>query len=227
VLVLRFAYGSAMPKREQEVARELADARQRFARFPPDFTLKGMFFSRLLTLGGADARAVWPELLAAPRLGRYLPFSDYPQVDFSRIAFAAAISRFPSVPATEAMRRLGRLDYETFASSTLGRVKIAMSADAGAALESLPGDFRAVMRGGSVRTQRLSPSEFELHFDDFYGWLDCYPAGQIEGVVAHHGVQCEVQVTLRSPVSGVYRVKLNRDPSAPTRKPSSPSSSSF
>jgi uncharacterized protein (TIGR02265 family) len=186
------------------------EAEERFAAFPPDFTVKGMFFSRMVQLGGASALAdVQPKLLKPPALGRYLPFSDYPQVDFSRLAHRVATGLFLRRGVCEAMRLLARKDLETFANSGVGSVMMALAGrDTCDALMKLPDMYRATLNGGTVKAVRESNNIVLLQYDDFYGWLDCYPLGHVEGLAAHLGQLCEIEVDQRSLTSALMRVTV-------------------
>jgi uncharacterized protein (TIGR02265 family) len=184
------------------------DPEERFARFPPGFTLKGMFFSRLVEIGGRHAATVQGKLVAPPRLGRYVPFADYPQVDYSRLAHAVATGMFPRLPVREAMRQLARLDYATFADSTVGRVSLALVSGAESALSAFPTAFSAVLRGGTLTVKKLGPGKFDVVLTDFYGWVDCYMLGTLEGVVDHFGRQFEAELDLHSPISATYHLTL-------------------
>lgn len=186
------------------------DAEARFDRFPSHFTAKGMFFARMVELGGeATWRSVEAQMKKRPTLGRYLPFSDYPQEDFSRLAHAVAIHKEPRVEVVEAMRRLGRVDISTFAKSSLGSVVFALVAgDVTSALLKLPDMYRMSLKGGSVTASLEESRVVTLHFEEWYGWLDCYPVGQIEGLVAHYGADAEIEMDLATETSGTYRVHL-------------------
>jgi uncharacterized protein (TIGR02265 family) len=186
------------------------DAEARFERFPSYFTAKGMFFARMVDLGGEEVwRTVEPTLKKRPALGRYLPFSDYPQEDFSRLAHAVAVQREPRRDVVEAMRRLGRVDIETFATSKLGSVVFALVAgNVTAALLKLPDMYRMSLKGGEVEASLDARDVVTLRFKDFFGWLDCYPVGQIEGLVSYYDRRAEVEVELETETSGLYRVHL-------------------
>lgn len=197
-----------------ETARHLdfaVDVEARHARFPPDFMLKGMFFSRICELGPRFAEAVKPKLLAPPRTGRYIPFSDYPQADFSRISHAVATGLYPSLPVPEAMRRLARRDFSTFAESSIGRVSLALIGDLRAAILKMPDLYAAVLRGGTMSARAVGPDQFELTFKDFYGWVDCYPFGQFEGLVQKFGKTCRVDVSANGGVDAIYKLTVVGD----------------
>lgn len=189
------------------------DAEERFALFPPEFTMKGMFFSRLMELAppGSLERTL-PRLVARPALGRYLPFSDYPQVDYSRLAHHIATQREPEVDPVEAMRRLARADVTTFATSKLGMVVFALVGDdVVEALLKLPDMYRMSLRGGEVHASLTARDTVQLEYEDFYGWLDCYPIGHIEALTAHFGRKCEIEYDLDGHASGRFHVHLLRD----------------
>lgn len=191
------------------------DPEERFERFPRDFTMKGMFFSRLLDLEDTSLRGPLLErmsvqLRARPALGRYLPFSDYPQVDYSRLAYEIAIERNPRVDPVEAMRRLARLDIATFAASKLGTVVFALVGDDPIdALLKLPDMYRMSLRGGEVFATLSSRDVVELSYRDFYGWLDCYPIGHIEALLSHFERRCEIEYDLDSEYAGRFHVHLS------------------
>lgn len=170
------------------------DPDERFERFPRSYTLKGMFFTRILkVLGSSGYSEIEPLLIAAPRGGRYLPFRDYPQVDYSRLCYDAAVRRFPRHSVPEAMRRLARADFEEFANSKVGRVTLALTGDLTSSLMKLPDIYRMSLKGGLVSASRLEDG-VRVEFDDFYGWVDCYPIGTVEGIVQHYGFTPSLEV---------------------------------
>lgn len=187
------------------------DAEERFARFPSDFTIKGMFLTRLCNIASPQVlEAVRPRLVKAPALGRYLPFADYPQVDYSRLAHAIACHRDRDVSVPEAMRRLARADVQAFATSSVGRVMLALAGDARGALLKLGDMYAVAIRGGTVRARAGAEGPIVLEFRRFYGWLDCYPIGTIEGIVEHFGTRCEIELHLWSEIDADLVITLER-----------------
>lgn len=69
------------------VLRGALDERQAIATMPASHTLKGMFFTRLVSDLGEDWSSVASELRAPPSLGRYIPFFG------PRYAYAARAER--------------------------------------------------------------------------------------------------------------------------------------
>src|SRR5687767_3681136 len=82
------------------------EPRERLAQASPDVMVKGMFFGRLTAMLGGEWRKLVPELTAAPRLDMFLPFNDYPLVDYQRLTIAAARRKHPQKPLAEAIRLL-------------------------------------------------------------------------------------------------------------------------
>ncbi len=186
------------------------DAEARFARFPEDFTIKGMFLSRMSGLAGQEQlAALRPSLRRWPTAGRYLPFGDYPQVDYSRITHAVARSRFASLEPLEAMRTLARQDLETFLGSRIGSIMMGLAGGLEDALLRAGDMYAASLRGGTVRTRRLPDGRIELAYRDFHGWVDSYAIGTLEGLIAHYHGSVEMEIELESEIDATFRVKVH------------------
>src|SRR5262245_58237229 len=56
------------------------------AQIPKTYVVKGMFFSGHVATLGEAFPTITSTLIAPPRLGRYVPFSDYPQSDYLRVS---------------------------------------------------------------------------------------------------------------------------------------------
>lgn len=185
------------------------DAEARFDRFPSDFGVKGMFLSRMASLAPPHVLdRVRPKLVKAPSLGRYLPFADYPQVDYSRLTHAVATDLYRHVDVPEGMRRLARHDIQTFAASQVGKIMLALARDASGALMKLPEMYGAALRGGRVEAKSLEPRRISLRFTEFYGWLDCYPIGTVEGLAQHFGETCDIELKMDSELAATFVVTL-------------------
>lgn len=182
------------------------DPEARFARFPSSYTIKGMFFTRPIRILGPAYGEVQATLRRAQASGRYLPFRDYPQEDYSRLAHAAAVKRWPDVPIPEAMRQLARDDLRAFAESRVGRVVLAMTGDVAGTLLKLPDMYRMSLTGGRVEALR-TPEGVRIEYRDFLGWVDCYPIGTVEGVVRHFGSEPELDVEVHAEDAATYDVR--------------------
>jgi uncharacterized protein (TIGR02265 family) len=113
----------------------------------------------------------------------------------------------PTLPLREAARRVARADLATFARSTLGRVMLSMVGDAQDALLAFPAMHRQVLHGGSVVAERAGDRHVRLRYRDFYGWLDCYAVGTIEGIVLHHGRRPTLTLELEDDARGTLDVR--------------------
>ena len=155
------------------------NAEERFALFPKEFTIKGLFFPRLVLMLGDGWPALQSTLQAPPRFGKYFPFSDYPQVDYSRLTYAVAKKCFPRLALREAARRVARRDFEVFAASSLGGVMMSMLGGVDAALMKFPQMMGIVLSGGGCKGTRLEERAIRLEWENFLGWVDCYSIGTV------------------------------------------------
>jgi uncharacterized protein (TIGR02265 family) len=154
---------------------------------PRSYVVKGMFFSRLAGELGLAFEALLPRLEAPPRLGRYVPFNDYPQSDYLRLSAACAAKAFPGMPLREALRRLGRADYGVFATSTFGRVILSVVGDARSALLKTPFIYAKMAPGDwTITGEGLDDRTVRLEFAPAHGTWE-YQLGQLEGVVLNYG----------------------------------------
>lgn len=180
------------------------DPRERAARMPASFVVKGMFFKELVErLGPAGWQEIAPSLRWAPQEGRYLAFKDYPQHDHLLVTCAVARRRYPAHPLREGLRRLARDDMRTFGDSTLGGVMLSLARDARSALHKVPAVYSKVAPGDWT----ISATEIDggvcIEFTEFHGdW--CYQVGQLEGIVMHYGVTPEITVESH----GIERVRF-------------------
>jgi uncharacterized protein (TIGR02265 family) len=172
------------------------DAEQRAREIPPSFVLKGMFFARLVERAGPGWHTVQPRLDHAPRGGRYVAFKNYPQSDYERLTAFVAKKLHRQVGLREAIRRLGRDDFDVFASSTLGRVLLAVVGDARTALLKVPYVYSKVAPGDwCVRAEELEPATVRVEFLPNYGSWE-YQVGQLEGIVIAFGRTPTLRVSL-------------------------------
>lgn len=154
---------------------------------PKANVVKGMFFTRHVAQLGGDFTNVIPRLEAPPRFGKYVPFSDYQQSDYMRVITAAASKVYPRLGLREALRRLGRDDFNVFGESTVGKVILAVVGDAKAALLKTPGIYMKMAPGDWEATgEELDENTVRIEFFPAYGSWE-YQLGQLEGVVVKYG----------------------------------------
>jgi uncharacterized protein (TIGR02265 family) len=154
---------------------------------PLDFVVKGAFFARLRERAGKKFDAILQTLAHPPRFGRYMPFSDYPQADYLRVAAAATRAVHPNLPFREGLRRVAREDFKIFSETTLGRVVLAAAGDARSAMLATAKIYTKLAGGPwEVRARDHAPGVVRLEFEPHPGAWE-YQLGQIEGLVLHFG----------------------------------------
>jgi uncharacterized protein (TIGR02265 family) len=169
---------------EDEIAKSIPERNQ----------VKGMFFGRFVEALAGDWRSVERRLFQPPRDGRYVLFSDYPQHDYFRLYCATSRKLFPALGISEAIRRLGRQDFQVFAATTLGRVLLSMVSDARGALHKLPLVYSKVIRANwTVHTRDMDARTVRVEMDPHYGRWE-YQAGQFEGIVLAMGEEPTISI---------------------------------
>ena len=167
-----------------------------FARSAAGQQTKGMFYARL----AEKLRDRWSEiertLEKPPRLGRYVPFMDYPSRDHLRLVQAVARKAYPQLPSREAHRRLGRLALEDFRTSRVGSVFLAMLGGARQALVQFPTGWKLSVRNTSEVTSEETREGVVLRFVNGAVIEPEYLLGTLEAVVRHFGAQPRTTVTI-------------------------------
>jgi uncharacterized protein (TIGR02265 family) len=184
------------------------DIEPRLAAIPRDNWVKGTFFTGLVHTLGSDFARHEPKLLAPPRLGRYLPFNNYPGVDYSRLLVEAARRRFASVPIGEGLRRLQREAVRAFVESASGRVTMAFVSSFETALLQYPKVQQIILGLDVLAVKQLGPREVVYEFDGYHGWIDCAEIGVVEGIAGYFGadVSIDIDVDPRQYWKGSYRI---------------------
>jgi uncharacterized protein (TIGR02265 family) len=163
------------------------DVQDAFARGRAGQQTKGMFFSRL----AERLRDRWGDVACTlekpPRLGRYLPFMDYPSRDHVLLVQAAARKSYPQLPEREAHRRLGRLALDDFRSSRVGSVFLAMLGGARQALVQFPTGWKLSVRNTAEVSSEETREGVVLRFVNGAVLEPEYLLGTIEAVVRHFG----------------------------------------
>lgn len=170
------------------------DADALAALYPQHYTIKGMFCNRFRDSLGDDFEALRPRLIAPPR-GRYLPFKDYPQADYTRVVLAAAAKQFGELDLAEATRRVARDDFATFADSTLGKITLALVGEPHQALLRMPEAFARVAPGPELRSEERGERAVRMILARYFGSIE-YMLGQFEGIVMSYA---------HSPVITIHR----------------------
>jgi uncharacterized protein (TIGR02265 family) len=185
-----------------------ADVAGAFARGRAGQLTKGMFFSRL----AERLRDRWDDiertLEKPPRLGRYVPFIDYPSRDHVLLVQAAARKSYPQIAEREAHRRLGRLALEDFRTSRVGSVFLAMLGGPRQALMQFPRGWKLSVRNSAEVRSEEKRDGVALHFVHGAVLEPEYLLGTIEAVVRHFGATPRTTVTIDGS-STIYDVELD------------------
>ena len=78
------------------------------------------------------------------------------------------------------------------------------------ALLRLPDMYRASLTGGDVTSRLDERDHVTLEYRSFYGWLECYPVGHVEGLCAHFGHSCEISIDFEGTTRASYHVRVVR-----------------
>jgi uncharacterized protein (TIGR02265 family) len=162
---------------------------------PDGYSVKGMFFDRLMTVLGSDFEAAKSKLVAPPDRGRYLAFREYPGGDYVRLVAAAGRKAHPRLGLREAIRRLALDDFEVFKNSMVGKVTLTVVSDARSILRKVPFIYRSLAPGKwDISAEDLDERTVRLDFRPFFGRWE-YAVGQFESAILHFKPRCVIHVT--------------------------------
>jgi uncharacterized protein (TIGR02265 family) len=161
---------------------------------PPEFTTKGMFFTRYVAALGAEWEELLPSLDDPAKHGRYHAFADYPLRDYVRVSERVARARFPG-STREAFRLLARGEIEVFSESTLGKVAFSLLRDPAATLLRFPDLFKMVARASTCTAKRLGDRRIAVTFPRYHGASE-QALGLVEGIVQTYDEEPRLDVTI-------------------------------
>jgi uncharacterized protein (TIGR02265 family) len=162
---------------------------------PAGYSIKGMFFDRLMTVLGDDFEATKSKLASPPNRGRYLAFREYPGGDYVRLVAAAGRKAYPRLGLREAIRRLALDDFDVFKSSMVGKVTLAVVSDARSILRKAPFIYRSLAPGKwDITVEDLDERTMRLDFRPFFGRWE-YTVGQFESAILHFRPRSVIQVS--------------------------------
>lgn len=193
--------------------RHEMDVEERILSVPAEWSVYGMLFSRLVDIIGRDWKEQAAPLVTPPRGDKYIPFKAYSQRDFARVVVAAARRKHPRLLLPEAMRRLARDDFDVLATSTFGRVMLAMAGDGRTTLLKMPQVYAKLAPGfESFTASDLDASTVRLEYKPRVGFWE-YQVGQWEGIAGRWFDSPVVRV--QEPGDRVVRFDITwREPSA-------------
>ncbi len=162
---------------------------------PPDYTVKGMFFPRLVGAVGDGWDALTRDLRGPPSApARYHAFEPYPMVDYLRLIDVVARARFP-VAVREGYRLLARGELEVFAASTLGKVTLALLREPGATLVRYQDVAGVLMNGPKITSTRVSERSVRLTWERLVGSTEAV-IGLLESMVLLFDCTPQVEVDI-------------------------------
>jgi uncharacterized protein (TIGR02265 family) len=173
---------------------------------PRSYQVKGLFFTRYLELLGSEFERIRPQLEAPPRFGRYLPFSDYPQIDLMRVVYAVASKHHPRLALAEAIRRVARDDFGSFAESRFGRIALNFTHDIKAVLLRFP-DLERVMSLGPVVPRDGGGNCVLLEWRNRVDAVTGYMVGVCEGLLLSQHKQSSIHVKILTDQDADYEVR--------------------
>lgn len=158
--------------------------------------VKGMFFEDIVKILGEGRTAHDGELLAPPKSGRYLPFTQYPLRDHAVLAYHAARKLHPELSMREGVRRLHRGNIQAFARTTVGKVITALAGDIKSGFAHLEDAYRLSRVSGVVTVKSIEERAIEVRFEKANPWLDCADLGSLEGMGSFFGKSLRTEVAL-------------------------------
>jgi uncharacterized protein (TIGR02265 family) len=175
------------------------------AAVPASHAIKGMFVASNANAVSDDWSRIEPALMAPPRGGRYLAFSDYPFADFLRVSDAAVRRKFPTKGTREGHRLLSREIIGTFGESVAGRATLSWLREPEGLLRQYEEVFNVMMTGASVKVRVTDARSTDIEYDDYYGTAEAI-FGVLEGIV----LACHVspRVTLETTGVGGYIARV-------------------
>jgi uncharacterized protein (TIGR02265 family) len=183
-----------MALREPDYDRQV-DLEGLIRQLPPRLETTGFLFNDLLR----QVRAKLPTVDLFARAGitrhTYFPFINYPQEEWLRLHYHAALVLFPDVATGEALRRLGRTAFDSFYATTVGRRLMALVArDTQQLLLRGPMAYRFSGNFGRFSTELVGKRHVRATVREYPEFLEHYHTGVIEGALLHTGSRAIIRV---------------------------------
>ena len=195
-----------MTVRHDEPLGVIVDPAERVAAVPRHHTVKGMFLADFVGHLGPKWPVIAAQLVAPPKLGRYLPFSDYPRVDHTRLLYAVAQARHAHTTPAQGARLTTRRDAHVFMNSLVGKALLAPITNVKGVLLSAPKGYQIVVRAGTVRALDLGERRVRLEYRDYAGWVEGAALGLLEGLLSAYGVRATIEVEFLSDADANYDI---------------------
>jgi uncharacterized protein (TIGR02265 family) len=158
------------------------DFDERIAAIPPGANARGMFFQFLVD-------ALEPRVAAQIEAPRFIAFKSYPLRDYVTLLARASRAAFPSLPAAEAVRRLGRSVYPSYARTLTGTAVFAIAGrNYARVIELCPRAYEIGMTPGSVKVRSITPGHAIVELRQIWNVPEFHQVGVWEGGMEVCGV---------------------------------------
>lgn len=177
------------------------------ARVPETVTSKGMFFNRCLALAEHHDE---DELLRAAgiEVGRFIPFADYPWVQFFRLSVAVGNAICNGRTAV-GLREIGRTLYGEFADSLAGRMTFGVlrnNADRVIGLGAKAWNMSGIP--GRVHAESIGDRHYRYHFVDHPADIsETMSIGVLEGALHACGEVASLTIARADPMRAVIDIR--------------------
>lgn len=164
------------------------------ARVPRTGIVKGMFFESV----AREVRAVSGR--EVKRDARWVPFRNYPVLDWVDFLTASAETAYPDLPLREGLHRLGRSMFPAFARTMVGKVIFSVAAgDLLGSLALYPKIWSVISDHASAEVDELREGRVVIRQRNVWDFVDSFQVGSIEGGMAVFGKNATIRVAVLSP----------------------------
>lgn len=174
---------------------------------------KGMFFGRALAL--LEDRADEDVVIATAGLDepRFVPFMDYPWLDFMRLCCAVSDHIYDG-RRSAGLRHIGRTLYSEFADSVAGRVTFGLLRNNADRVISLgPKAWNMSGSPGKVIGESIGDRHYRYHFTGFPAEItETLGVGVLEGALAECGEVPHILFGCADPMNAVLDIRWAAPP---------------
>ncbi len=179
------------------------DFEARIAAIPPGANARGMFFQFLVD-------ALDPRVAAQIEAPKFIAFKSYPLRDYVTLLARASRAAFPHVSASEAVRRLGRSVYPSYARTLTGTAVFAIAGrNYRRVVELCPRAYEIGMTPGSVRVRSLTHGHAIVELREIWNVPEFHQVGVWEGAMEVCGVTGTIETRVIDHSSVDFDVRWN------------------
>ncbi len=163
---------------------------------PSTATTRGTFFQHVRDHVREALKREPERLYQGIEKRAWLPFQSYPLADFMRLAHNAACLVHPNRPTSDALRRIGRLSFPSFAATMAGRVVLfALGDRIDDVVKVAPTAYRLTLPSAVVSVREVSERRCRYELRSVHSFVDTYHYGVFEGagLALHHPLDITVR----------------------------------